>query len=148
MWTSFLLLMVKIRISNSDKKRRTNCTVVICYLWSKSSYLTEKRKGMYSCYLLLVVNAMVRVGECPPVITLCPAAIILPELMFYSGIFNIQTRNMPQILQECFCKAIGFVWQIREGSWLLICSRLQVFRDVGMGTLTLIGLGPSPRKTG
>lgn len=86
---------------------------------------------------------MVRVGECPPVITLCPAAIILPELMFYSGIFNIQTWNMPQILQECFCKAIGFVWKIREGSWLLICSRLQVFRDGG--TLTLIGLGRSPR---
>ena len=69
-------------------------------------------------------------------------AISLPKLMFYSRVF-IQTCNMPQIMQECFCKAIGFVWKIREGSWLLICSRLQVFRDGG--TLTLIGSGPSPR---
>ena len=86
---------------------------------------------------------MVRVGECPPVITLCPLASSYQSLCFILESLTFRHETFRQILQECFCTAIGFVWKIREGSWLLICSRLQVFRDGG--TLTLIGLGPSPR---
>ena len=110
-----------VKILTSDRKEENECNVVISYWWS-----------------------MVRVGECPPVITLCPLAwrqpsfyhfivlfyfcnhftfaidvlfsfflsmaqaIILPKLMFYSRVFNIQTCNMPQILQKCLCKTIGF----------------------------------------